>query len=413
MELKPNYTQCDLHQIPEAWSDVRLGDIGESLIGLTYSPSQVKEGGLLVLRSSNVAEGNLKFEDNVFVDMEVPERIMVRPGDILICVRNGSQALIGKCAKIDADARRMTFGAFMAVFRTPFHEFVFHQFQSDTIKRQIHAHLGATINQITNASLNSFRIPLPDCEDEQRAISTALSDVDALIGALDKLIAKKRGLKQAAMQQLLTGRTRLPGFTGEWEKKAIGDGIDLLTGFPFPSTGYVEVGVRLLRGSNVKRSQTDWREDITQCWPSITPDIARYELREGDLVIAMDGSLVGRSFARLKKDDLPALLLQRVARIRSIEKLDIGYLTALVSSDQFVEYSDSVKTITAIPHISPADIRNFTILAPPTLEEQSAIATVLSDMDAEIAALEARRDKTRALKQGMMQELLTGRTRLV
>ena len=144
----------------------------------------------------------------------------------------------------------------------------------------------------------------------------------------------------------------------------------------------------------------------------MTPDIARYELREGDLVIAMDGSLVGRSYARLQTQDLPAVLLQRVARIRSAT-LDIGYLTQFVGSDIFIGYCNSVKTVTAIPHISPSDIRNFRIPIPPDIDEQTAIAEVLTEMDAELVALERRREKTRALKQAMMQELLTGRTRLV
>jgi len=126
----------------------------------------------------------------------------------------------------------------------------------------------------------------------------------------------------------------------------------------------------------------------------------------------MDGSLVGKSFARLSAFDLPAVLLQRVARIRS-KTIDIGFLSQLAGSDHFIQYCDSVKTVTAIPHISAADIRNFVFNCPPSVEEQTAIATVLSDMDAALVALEARRDKTRALKQGMMQELLTGRIRLV
>ena len=199
----------------------------------------------------------------------------------------------------------------------------------------------------------------------------------------------------------------------DWNARKVGDDIDLLTGFPFPSSGYSSNGVRLLRGSNVKRGETDWTEEITQYWPEITSEIVQYELKNGDLVIAMDGSLVGRSSAQLSVNDLPALLLQRVARIRSTKHLDVGYLAAFIKSDWFIKHSNAVKTVTAIPHISPADIRNFTIPIPPTTKEQRAIATILSDMDTEITALVFRRDKTRDLKQGMMQELLTGRIRLI
>jgi type I restriction enzyme S subunit len=191
------------------WELKRLGEIGESLIGLTYSPLDVRESGTLVLRSSNIQEGALRFDDNVFVERDVPERIRVQNGDILICVRNGSRDLIGKCAKIDARCAGMTFGAFMAVFRTPSHDFVFHQFKSDGIKRQIQEHLGATINQITNKSLNSFVIRVPPNLAEQQAVAGVLSDMDTEIEALDGKLAKARAIKQGMMQELLTGRVRL------------------------------------------------------------------------------------------------------------------------------------------------------------------------------------------------------------
>lgn len=197
----------------------------------------------------------------------------------------------------------------------------------------------------------------------------------------------------------------------DWEAKQIGGDIDLLTGFPFPSIGYTKSGVRLLRGSNVKRGETDWDDDITQHWPRITTDISKYELKDGDLVIAMDGSLVGRSYARLSEHDLPALLLQRVARIRS-SKIDTGFLSQFVGSDRFVKYSDSVKTVTAIPHISSEDIRRFTIPVPPTVEEQRAIAAALSDVDALISAQDALIAKKRAIKTAAMQQFLTGKQRL-
>lgn len=207
-------------------------------------------------------------------------------------------------------------------------------------------------------------------------------------------------------------RTEVGVIPEDWEARAIGDDIDLLTGYPFPSSEYTESGVRLLRGSNVKRGLTNWAEDITQYWPSISPDVARYELREGDLVIAMDGSLVGRSYAKLAKDDLPSLLLQRVARIRSTKKLDASYLATFVGSAWFVKHADSVKTVTAIPHISPADIYSFTIPIPPTAEEQRAIAAALSDVDALLAQIDQLIAKKRDLKQATMQQLLTGQTRL-
>ncbi len=185
----------------------------------------------------------------------------------------------------------------------------------------------------------------------------------------------------------------------------IGKQIDLLTGFPFPSKGYASSGIRLLRGSNIKRGSTDWNEVITQYWEKVTPELKKYILNEGDIVVAMDGSLVGRSFARLTKSDLPALLLQRVARIRS-DKIEVAYLKEFVCSKHFTEHCDSVKTVTAIPHISPKDIREFKIPKPPTKTEQTAIANALTDADALIQSLARLIAKKRQIKQGTMEILL-------
>lgn len=192
-----------------AWETKSLGEIGECLIGLTYRPSDVRSYGTLVLRSSNVQEGTLRFDDNVFVEADIPQRIMVRPGDILVCVRNGSRDLIGKSALLDERVVGMTFGAFMAVFRTPNSQLLHQIFQSEIVKRQVNEHLGATINQITNKSLNSFRVPLAPTEHEQRAIASVLSDMDAELSALEARRNKTLTLKQGMMQELLTGRIRL------------------------------------------------------------------------------------------------------------------------------------------------------------------------------------------------------------
>ncbi len=170
----------ELGLIPKDWTVVKLGDISECLIGLTYHPQDVRQYGVLVLRSSNIQNGALAFHDCVFVDTEVPDRIRVRPGDILICVRNGSRDLIGKCALLDDRVEGQTFGAFMAVLRTADYTFVHRQLTSDLIKRQVLANIGATINQITNADLRAFTIPFPTRKDERDVIAATLSDIDNL-----------------------------------------------------------------------------------------------------------------------------------------------------------------------------------------------------------------------------------------
>ncbi len=192
----------------ESWEVKKLGNVGECIIGLTYSPGNVVSEGKLVLRASNVKENKLVYSDTVFVNVEVSEKLITRKGDILICVRNGSRNLIGKCAYIDGRGVGETFGAFMSVFRSNYNAYIFQVFQSNIIKKQIEEHLGATINQITNKSLNSFQIPFPTIK-EQEYIVAILSDMDAEIEQLETKLEKAKKVKQGMMQELLTGKTRL------------------------------------------------------------------------------------------------------------------------------------------------------------------------------------------------------------
>lgn len=401
MELMPGYKHSDVGIIPDDWDAKPLGEIGDSLIGLTYRPSDVSAYGTLVLRSSNVQNGALRFDDNVFVDTDIPDRIMVKPGDILVCVRNGSRDLIGKSALIDERAVGMTFGAFMGVFRSDYGQFLHHVFQSGIFKKQINEHLGATINQITNKSLNSFKVPLPAADEERKEIARALSDVDALLATLDQMIVKKRDLKQAAMQQLLTGTRRIPGYSGDWDVVAFGDIATIRNekilcssapeGTPCVELEFIgQANGRLLGYIEAKGASS------------------KYSFKESDV-------LFGRLRAYLRKhwratfDGVCSTEIWPL--IPRNERLYGGYLHLLVQMNSFVGAA-CVSYGTHMPRSDWAVLRKFEIQLPP-VPEQVAISASLSDMDAELEMLENRLDKTRQLKQAMMQGLLTGKTRLV
>ena len=168
------YKQTEVGIIPADWNAIPMAQIADCLIGLTYSPLDVKNFGTLVLRSSNIQNGRLVFDDNVFVDMEVPTRAITQKNDILICVRNGSRQLIGKCALVDEETAGSAFGAFMAILRCDAAHFLFFQFQSNIIKRQIDEVMGATINQITNKDMAAFKVAWPPIKAEQIAIAEVL-----------------------------------------------------------------------------------------------------------------------------------------------------------------------------------------------------------------------------------------------
>lgn len=403
------YKRTKVGILPEDWETRSLGEIGECLIGLTYDPSNITTDGLLVLRSSNIGGGGLQFHDNIFVDIRVPERIVVRNGDLLICVRNGSRSLIGKSALINERAEGMTFGAFMSVFRSPHNFFVFHCFQSDLVKQQIHEHLGATINQITNKSLNSFIVPFPE-PAEQRAIAAALADVDGLIGALDTLLAKKRAIKQAAMQQLLTGKTRLPGFEGEWRKCRLADIGQFSKGSGIKRDDVADEGVGCIRYGEIYTVYNDYVLTPFSRIPSSVA-LGSSRLSTGDLLFAGSGETaeeIGKCVAFLGEERAYAgsdiVVLTPTGH-------DSMYLGHLMNHESVARQKARLAQGDAVVHISSRSLAQVEVSLPP-LEEQRTIARILADIDSEIVALKRRREKTRAIKQGMMQALLTGRVRL-
>lgn len=256
-----------------------------------------------------------------------------------------------------------------------------------------------------------FTFPLPSTKTEQRAIAAALSDVDALLAKLDQLIAKKRDLKQATMQQLLTGRTRLPGFSGEWEIKQLGECLNARPDYGInapavPHSDRLPAYIRITDISEDGRFSPETLVSVRH------PDASHYYLNDGDLVFARTGASVGKAYLynRCDGDLVFAGFLIRVHPDPS--KLVAAFLFNFVQSKVYWDWVRIMSMRSGQPGINGNEFAQLPLSLPP-LPEQTAIAAILSDMDAEIAALEARRDKTQRLKQGMMQELLTGRIRLV
>ena len=169
-----------------------------------------------------------------------------------------------------------------------------------------------------------------------------------------------------------------------WNLVRLGDVADVLVGYPFKSQYFNENnnGIRLLRGKNVTHRGLRWGSD-TRWWESITPDIERYLLSENDIVIGMDGSLVGKNYALISNSDLPLLLVQRVACIRAKTGVDQKYLWFVIASEKFERYIDSIRTGTSIPHVSSKQILDYTISLPP-LPVQKKIAAILSSLDDKI-----------------------------
>ncbi len=183
------------------WTKRKLSDVCENFSGLTYAPENISTGGTLVLRSSNIQNEALSFDDSVFVDCKIPERATVKTGDLLVCVRNGSKKLIGKSAIISPDANGMAFGAFMTILRATSidQRFLAYLWQSPAIQRQVGESLGATINQITNADIKRFEISCPNTIEEQNRIASKIFVLDEIIKKTQAQLVKAKGIKQGLM----------------------------------------------------------------------------------------------------------------------------------------------------------------------------------------------------------------------
>ena len=222
-------------------------------------------------------------------------------------------------------------------------------------------------------------IPIPSMLEQQKIVEQ-LDTFTSSIENLKEQIALRRKQYEYYRDQLLD----LEGKEGV-EMKTIGDLCDTLSGFPFDSSQFSETGIRLMRGMNVKRGCFDFSEDINKYWVN-SVGLEKYLLNENDIIISMDGSLVGHSFCYLKKEHLPLLLVQRVARIRTTENFKFIYYNIAKS---FPDYVDKKKTAGAIPHISMKDINGFTIPVP-SLNEQQRIVGILDTFEESIQNLEAQ-----------------------
>lgn len=273
---------------------------------------------------------------------------------------------------------------------------------------------GAQLN-INLEKLRPYQVRVPT-HAEQRAIANALSDIDALIKALDRLIAKKRDIKQATMQQLLTGKTRLPGFSG---KRVHAKLETLISRF---STGLnPRQNFRLNNGGNlhyvtIKNFSTgqlflDEKCDMI-CEEAFMKINERSDLRKDDILFSSIGR-IGDAYI-ITETPKKWNINESVFTLRPDRNHVVPLMLFYLLTDKIV--TDALSqgaTGSTFKSIKQAHLKAITCQLPTSLDEQAAIATVLSDIDSELSALEARRDKTRALKQGMMQELLTGKTRLI
>lgn len=395
MELKPGYKQTEVGLIPKEWDVKKLGELGTVVRGGSPRPAGAPRyfngnfiPWLTVASLTNIPANQLFVSDTsrklteegakhsrtlqqgtlVIVNSGAKTLGVAKVLSITCCANDGIAALVNQS---DGDKR-----------------FLCYYLNSQTKRlREVVAAGNDQLNLNTNR-ISLIAVPFPK-DNEQRTIAGALEDVDALIGALEQLIGKRRDLKQAAMQLLLTGQKRLPGFHGKWDVVQLGQVVDIRKGELITEKVAIPGEVPVVAGGK-------------------NPSYFHKHSNRTGKTITISGSGASAGYVAFFEIPIFASDCSTISEGKSYS-IKFIYFTMTLSQEQIYRS----QTGGAQPHIHPNDLRPLEVNLPVDVEEQAAIAEALSDMDAEIAGLEARRDKTCALKQGMMQELLTGRIRLV
>ncbi|MDR6164130.1 restriction endonuclease subunit S [Pseudomonas fluorescens] len=416
MAVKPGYKLTEIGVIPEEWEISTLQDACREPI--TYGIVQCGphlNTGIPYIRVSDMDEPELNVDGMLRTSPSIAARFgrsTVEEGDLVYALRGK----LGEVRQIRADVAgaNLTQGtARLSPIKKVLSDYFLWALRNPPTVRQAEIESkGTTFREITLADLRKIRVLIPPLS-EQLFIATALSDVDALLDALERLIAKKRDLKQASMQQLLTGQIRLPGFHGEWVVKTLGNLISNCSSGATPRRNqpdFYKGDIRWITSGELNYNViTDTVEKIT------CEAVARTNLKvipKGTFLMAITGLEAAGTRGSCGIVGEPSTTNQSCMAVFPTSELVSEYLFHyyVFRGDAFaLQYCQGTKQLSYTAKL----VRKLPIDIPPTTSEQTAIAAVLTNMDAELAALEQRVAKNRALKQGMMQELLTGRTRLI
>lgn len=389
-EVKSGYKQTEVGVIPEGWESMSCADLCIKIQDGTHFSPTVRGHDYLYLTSKNIRFGFLDISTADRIDAAQHEAIYkrcdVKHGDLLL-TKDGANTGNAALNTLTEQFSLLSSVAFLR-FDAKKHSTEYFLQQCLSVQgqqRMKDAMSGNAITRFTLEKIRKLRFPVAPLH-EQRAIAEALSDVDELLGGLERLIAKKRDLKQAAMQQLLTGQTRLPGFHGEWEVKRLDQFAPLQRGFDLPTSQIKRGDYPVVYSNGIQNYH------------------AKFMVKAPGVVTGRSGTIGNVHF--VKQDFWPHNTALWVTDFKSNDPKFVFYFLTSVGLERF-------GTGSGVPTLNRNDVHEFRVSVPPSPVEQTAIAAVLSDMDAELTALEQRRDKTRALKQAMMQELLTGKTRLI
>jgi type I restriction enzyme S subunit len=429
MEVRPGYRQTEAGVIPDDWEAKTIDAVafvtsGKRLpLGCSLTNQETEHP---YIRVTDMRPGTVSLSDIKFVPVDVfaaIKRYCIFKEDIFISVA-GTLGIVGK-VPAELDGANLTENADRITNITCSQDYLLHVLMSPLIQNTVDSlrTVGAQ-PKLALTRIRKFVIPLPPTTVEQEAIAQALSDADAHIDSLEQIIAKKRHIKQGAMRELLTGKRRLPGFVVKKDYKQTEVGLipeewgtmRLQSLLSQPATyGVVKAGIYqrrgipMLRGGDIKDGRVNTGLPLIGLEKSA--EYQRTVLRNGDVVIALVGY---PGEAAVIPEALGGANISRaVGLLRPSNALNAGFLTCYLNSSSGRKEFLKPGAGSAQMVVNLRDLNLLWIPLPPSKAEQRAIAEALSDVDAEIGALEAKLVKARQIKQGMMQELLTGRIRLL
>jgi type I restriction enzyme S subunit len=386
--VENGYKQTELGIIPEDWETKRLEQVSSEIgDGIHATPEYVGSSEIYFINGNNLANGSIEITSNTMcVSEEEYKKYKKKIGaqTILMSI-NGT---IGNLAYFDDE--RVVLGksaAYINLDNSVSKEYIFYLLQSAGVKNYYENELtGTTIRNLSLASLRNTPISLPPTKEEQSAIAGVLSDTDALIASLDKLIEKKRNIKRGAMQELLTGKKRFPGFSGKWESAKLGEECELITKGTTPTSigkDFKKYGINFIKIEALEENGKILKDNIAFIDSETNNLLKRSILKENDILISIAGAL-GRVTV-VTGDILPANTNQALAicRLRKEAKIVVRYLFHFLNSAKIKKQIELVSVQGAQANLSLENIYDMTIEYP-SVPEQTVIAQVLSDMDSEI-----------------------------
>ena len=415
--VKKGYKQTEIGMVPGEWSVSDFGSKVKIYRGGSPRPIQdyltQAQDGINWIKIGDVREGDkyITSTEEKIIPAGVARSRTVHAGDFIL----SNSMSFGRPYILNIDGCIHDGWLTIQEYEKTFSKnFLYYLLASDSVYQQyISMAAGSSVKNLNKEKVSALVVAYPDIKEQER-IADALSDIDSFLTALEKQISKEKAIKQGAMQELLTGKRRLPGFSGEWRYFNLmkNSKVKARIGWQgLKKSEYLDSGYALLvTGTDFDDGRVLW-DGCHYVTRSRYEQDRNIQLQNNDILITKDGSL-GKA-ALVQGLTKPATLNSGIFVIRPLQDAyDPVFVYQILSSFVFKNFLDRLSAGSTIIHLYQKDVGKFEFLLPPTIAEQKAIAEVLSVMDADIAALENKLTKYRQIKQGMMQQLLTGKIRL-